>query len=130
VLTYYLLRAVDRGVRVRLLLDDMATNGMDPALATLAWHPKMEVRIINPYANRRLWCFEALTHFDIATRRMHNNSFSVDNIVTIVGGLNVGDEYYDAHEQVNFGDVDVMAVGPAAVQVERQFDLYWNSDLS
>jgi putative cardiolipin synthase len=117
-------------VRVRLLLDDMATKGIDAQLATLDTHPNFEVRTVNPYANRGFRALETLVRFDAVTRRMHNKSFSVDNLMTIVGGRNVGDEYYGVHEDVNFGDLDVLAVGPAAAKVGNQFDLYWNSELA
>jgi len=130
ILTYQLLRAADRGVRVRLLLDDMATKGIDEQLATLDTHPNIEVRIVNPYANRRFRGLETLARFDTVTRRMHNKSFTIDNVMTIVGGRNVGDEYFGAHEDVNFGDMDVLAIGPAAAEVGTQFDLYWNSALA
>lgn len=130
VLANALLRAADRGIRVRLLLDDMATKGIDTQLAALDSHPNFDVRIVNPYANRGFRALETLARFDSVTRRMHNKSFSVDNSITIVGGRNVGDEYYAAHEDVNFGDMDVLALGPAAVEVGDQFDLYWNSALS
>ncbi|MGB5834794.1 MAG: phospholipase D family protein [Thiohalocapsa sp.] len=130
ILTDRLLRAADRGVRVRLLLDDMTTKGLDAQLATLDSHPNIAVRIVNPYANRGFRAIETLTRFDTVTRRMHNKSFSVDDTMTIVGGRNVGDEYYGADENVNFGDLDVLATGPAAVEVGEQFDLYWNSALA
>ncbi len=130
ILTYRLLRAADRGVRVRLLLDDMATKGIDTQLATLDAHRNIEVRIVNPYANRGFRALETLARFDTVTRRMHNKSFSVDNSITIVGGRNIGDEYFGTHEDVNFGDLDVLAVGPAAAKVGNQFDLYWNSELA
>jgi putative cardiolipin synthase len=129
-LTYRLLSAADRGVRVRLLLDDMATKGNDTALATLDAHPNIAVRIVNPFANRSLRGFETLARFGTVTRRMHNKSFTVDNLMTIVGGRNIGDEYFGTHENVNFGDMDVLAMGPAAAEVGHQFDLYWNSDLA
>ena len=130
ILTYRLLRAADRGVRVRLLLDDMATKGIDAQLATLDAHPNIDVRIVNPYANRGFRALETLARFDTVTRRMHNKSFSVDNLMTIVGGRNIGDEYFGVHEDVNFGDLDVLAVGPAASKVGNQFDLYWNNRLA
>jgi putative cardiolipin synthase len=130
ILTERLLRAADRGVRVRLLLDDMATPGIDAALATLDSHPAIEVRIVNPFANRGFRALEALARFDSVTRRMHNKSFTVDNQMTVVGGRNVGDEYFGTHERVNFGDMDVLALGPAAADVGTQFDRYWNSDLA
>lgn len=130
VLTYRLLDAADRGVRVRLLLDDMATRGIDTPLATLDSHPNVEVRIVNPYADRGFRVLDVLTRFRAATRRMHNKSYTVDNTITVVGGRNVGDEYFGTHEEVNFGDMDVMAVGPVAEKVGAQFDLYWNSPLA
>jgi putative cardiolipin synthase len=130
VLTDRLLRAADRGVRVRLLLDDMTTKGIDTQLATLDVHPNIDVRIVNPFANRSFRGLETLARFDTVTRRMHNKSFSVDDTMTIVGGRNVGDEYYGVHENVNFGDLDVLAMGPAAMKVGEQFDLYWNSALA
>jgi putative cardiolipin synthase len=129
-LTDRLLRAADRGVRVRLLLDDMTTKGLDAQLATLDTHPNIAVRIVNPYANRGFRGLEALARFDTVTRRMHNKSFSVDDTMTIVGGRNVGDEYYGVDENVNFGDLDVLATGPVAGKVGEQFDLYWNSTLA
>ncbi len=129
ILTYRLLRAADRGVRVRLLLDDMTTKGIDTPLATLDAHPNIEVRIVNPYANRGFRGLETLTRFDAVTRRMHNKSFTVDNLITVVGGRNIGDEYFGTHENVNFGDLDVLALGPVASEVGQQFDLYWNSDI-
>jgi putative cardiolipin synthase len=117
-------------VRVRLLLDDMTTKGIDKQLATLDAHLNMEVRVVNPYANRGFRALETLTRFKTVTRRMHNKSFSVDNVMTVVGGRNIGDEYFGTHENVNFGDMDVLAVGPAAAKVGKQFDLYWNSALA
>ncbi len=129
ILTYRLLRAADRGVRVRLLLDDMTTKGIDTPLATLDAHPNIEVRIVNPYANRGFRGLETLARFDAVTRRMHNKSFTVDNLITVVGGRNIGDEYFGTHEIVNFGDLDVLALGPVASEVGQQFDLYWNSDI-
>jgi putative cardiolipin synthase len=125
-----LLRAADRGVRVRLLLDDMATPRMDGILTALDSHPEIQVRILNPFANRDFRGVEMLVRFDQVSRRMHNKSFTVDNVLTIVGGRNVGDEYFDAHEDVNFADMDVLAAGPAALKVGKQFDLYWNSPLA
>lgn len=129
-LTYRLLRAADRGVRVRLLLDDMTTQGIDTRLATLDGHPNIDVRIVNPYANRGFRAFETLARFERVTRRMHNKSFTVDNITTILGGRNIGDEYFGSHAEVNFGDMDVLAAGPVAAEVGEQFDRYWNSDIA
>jgi len=119
-----LLRAADRGVRVRLLLDDILTKGYDAGMAALDSHPNFEVRIFNPFAARK----SRVTITDIArvNRRMHNKSFTVDNQITIIGGRNIAAEYFAAHDDVNFGDVDVVGAGPVVQDVSDMFDLYWN----
>lgn len=126
----YLLQAADRGVRVRLLLDDMDMGGRDAGLAALDQHPNIEIRLFNPFPSRSMRVFNLLTHFGTVTRRMHNKSFTVDNQATIVGGRNIGDEYFDASEGTNFGDMDLLAVGPITNEVSGAFDRYWNSDLA
>ena len=120
-------RAADRGVRVRILLDDANTGGQDEIIAALATHPNIEVRLYNPLVPRSARALNFLTDFARANRRMHNKSFTADNAVTIVGGRNVGDEYFAAGEGVAFTDLDVMAVGAAVREVSNAFDLYWNS---
>ena len=105
-------RAADRGVRVRLLLDDNNTTGLDGFLGALTSHPNIKVRLFNPFRLRRLRPLEYLTDFARLNRRMHNKSFTVDGQVAIVGGRNIGDEYFDAHQALSFVDLDVMAVGP------------------
>jgi putative cardiolipin synthase len=120
-------RAADRGVRVRLLLDDANTGGLDAILAALATHPNIEVRLYNPLVPRSARALNFVTDFERANRRMHNKSFTADNAVTIVGGRNVGNEYFAAGEGVAFTDLDVMAVGAAVREVSSAFDLYWNS---
>ncbi len=119
--------AADRGVRVRLLLDDNNTAGLDPTLAALNAHPHIEVRLFNPFVHRKLRAIGYLTDFSRANRRMHNKSFTVDNQVTIIGGRNIGDEYFGATDDVLFADLDVMAVGPVVNDVSRDFDRYWAS---
>lgn len=121
-------RAADRGVRVRLLLDDHSTAGLDPLLAALDAHPNIEVRLFNPFAARRWRVLELAADFGRLNRRMHNKSFTVDNQVTIVGGRNVGDEYFGAGQDALFVDLDVMASGPVVDEVSREFDRYWASD--
>ena len=120
-------RAAERGVRVRFLLDDMGTTGQDERLAAFDAHPNVEVRLYNPFANRSLRTIDFTTDFARVNRRMHNKSFTADNQVTIVGGRNVGDEYYGAGEGVEFADLDVVAIGPIVRDVSNAFDLYWNS---
>jgi len=123
-------QAADRGVRVRLLLDDNNTSGLDSVLAALNAHPNIQVRLFNPFVFRRVRALGYLTDFARANRRMHNKSFTADNQVTIVGGRNVGDEYFGAGDDVSFADLDVMAVGPVVTDVSKDFDRYWNSNSS
>ena len=98
-------RAAERGVRVRLLLDDNGIAGLDPALAALDAHLNIEVRLFNPFANRSFRWLGYLADFSRLNRRMHNKSFTADNQATIVGGRNVGDEYFDAAEGLVFVDL-------------------------
>jgi putative cardiolipin synthase len=118
--------AADRGVRVRLLLDDNNTSGLDQTLAALDSHPNIEVRLFNPFVIRKPR-IGYLTDFSRANRRMHNKSFTADNQVTIIGGRNIGDEYFGAAEGLLFVDLDVMAVGPVVTEVSKDFDRYWSS---
>jgi putative cardiolipin synthase len=120
-------RAAERGVRVRLLLDDVGTAGLDATIADLGSHPNIEVRLYNPLANRGLRATNYLTDFPRINRRMHNKSFTVDNQATIVGGRNIGNEYTGAGRGVIFEDLDVIAAGPVVREVSAAFDLYWNS---
>lgn len=119
--------AADRGVRVRLLLDDNDTAGLDPTIAALAAHANIEVRLFNPLVNRRARWSNYLFDFGRINHRMHNKSFTVDNEVTVVGGRNIGDEYFNAGGDVTFADLDVVAIGPIVAQVSNSFDAFWNS---
>jgi cardiolipin synthase C len=125
-----LLCAANRGVRVRLLLDDINTGGLDNTLSALDSHPNVQVRLFNPFAMRDHRWLGYLTDFSRLNRRMHNKSFTADNQVTIVGGRNVGDEYFDATNAVAFVDLDVMAIGPVVRDVSSNFDRYWASESS
>lgn len=122
-----LVQAAGRGVRVRLLLDDVGTAADDMALLMLDDHPNIEVRLFNPVATRGARGLGYLTDFSRVNRRMHNKSFTADNQATIVGGRNVGDEYFEARPDLDFGDLDVIAIGPAVQQVSDGFDRYWNN---
>jgi putative cardiolipin synthase len=122
--------AADRGVRVRLLLDDANTTGLDATLAALNAHPNIEVRLFNPFLHRNRRVLDYASDFSRVIRRMHNKSFTVDNQVTIVGGRNVGDEYFGVPGAVAFEDLDVIAVGPVVHEVSSAFDRYWASDSS
>ena len=125
-----LLKAADRGVRVRLLVDDMDMAGRDTGSAVLDSHPNIEVRMFNPFGRNTGRLFQYISGFNTLTRRSHNKSFTVDSVATIVGGRNIGNEYFVADPAFAFLDLDVLAVGPAAAQVAGSFDLYWNHELS
>jgi putative cardiolipin synthase len=128
--TDLLLKAADRGVRVRLLVDDMDLAGRDLGVVALDSHPNIEVRIFNPFSRNVGRTFQFLTRLGSVTRRMHNKTFTVDNQVSILGGRNIGNEYFDADPDLAFADLDVMAVGPVVGEVSSVFDQYWNSELA
>ncbi|MBC5783824.1 phospholipase D family protein [Ramlibacter sp. USB13] len=119
--------AAERGVRVRVLLDDANTSGLDDMIAALDAHPHIEVRLFNPFANRTWRLGDLAVDFGRVNRRMHNKAFVVDNQAAVVGGRNVGDEYLGADTPVAFTDLDVMAIGPVVPEVSSVFDRYWNS---
>src|SRR5690606_14280163 len=122
--------AAERGLRVRLLLDDNNTSGLDTILAALNNHPNIEVRLFNPFATRKFRWIGYLTDFSRLNRRMHNKSFTIDNQATVIGGRNVGDEYFGAIEGILFADLDVLAIGPVVQAVSDDFDRYWASGSS
>ncbi|QEI06834.1 phospholipase D family protein [Pigmentiphaga aceris] len=122
-----LARAAERGVRVRLLLDDNGAKGLDKTLAVLDAHPNMEVRLFNPFVQRSFRAIGYVTDFSRLNRRMHNKSMTADNQATIIGGRNIADEYFDVADTMSFADLDVMAVGPVVNDVSTDFDRYWAS---
>ena len=119
--------AAKRGVRVRILLDDNNTAGLDETLTALDAHPNIEVRLFNPLTIRTPRWLGYVTDLLRLNRRMHNKSFTSDNQATIIGGRNIGDEYFDASEDMVFADLDVIAVGPVANDVSADFERYWRS---
>ena len=120
-------RAADRGVRVRLLLDDNGTSGLDAEIAQLNAHENAEVRLYNPFNLRRFKLLSFGFDFFRLNRRMHNKSFTVDGLATIVGGRNIGDEYFGIGSTPLFVDLDVLAVGKIVPEVATDFDRYWAS---
>ncbi|HEX4856255.1 MAG TPA: phospholipase D family protein [Limnobacter sp.] len=125
-----LLRAGQRGVRVRLLLDDNGISGLDTQLNRLDTHPNIEVRLFNPFQIRNPKWLGYLADFSRLNRRMHNKSFTVDNMVTISGGRNIGDEYFGLKKEdttVLFTDLDLLCIGEVVGAVSNDFDVYWNS---
>ncbi len=125
-----LLDAADRGVRVRLLLDDLHQRTSEKVFSILDSHPNIEVRVFNPYMNRTFIFFDAFTRFKEANKRMHNKAFIADNQIAIVGGRNIGDEYFEASEELDFGDIDILTTGPVVKEVSQTFDIFWNHHLS
>ncbi|EWC43158.1 phospholipase D family protein [Stutzerimonas stutzeri] len=129
-----LLQAADRGVRVRLLLDDTTSDGQDYQIATLAAHPNIQIRVFNPLhlgrSNAVTRTLGRLLHLSLQHRRMHNKLMLVDGSLAIVGGRNLGDEYFEADQGINFTDIDLLGAGPVAEQLAQSFDEYWNDQLS
>ncbi len=121
-----LLKAADRGVRVRFLLDDIFTTAPDRNLLLIDQHPNIEVRLFNPISRRGFHSLNFVGDFKQANRRMHNKSFTVDNQVSVTGGRNIADEYFDLKTDSVFIDDDVLAVGPIAAKISNSFNEYWN----
>ena len=124
-----LLRAANRGVRVRFLVDDMNAKGYDTGFAALDSHENIELRIFNPFAHRKARGLDAFSMGRL-TRRMHNKSFTVDNHMTLIGGRNIANEYFDANPGEKFGDLDVLTIGSIVPKVSAMFDSYWNHPAS
>ena len=120
-----LVAAARRGVRVRLLLDDNGVGGLDPALATLMRVAGIELRLFNPFVLRWPKPLGYLTDFSRLNRRMHNKSLAADGAFAVIGGRNVGDEYFGATTGELFADLDVVAAGPVVADLARDFDRYW-----
>jgi putative cardiolipin synthase len=128
VLAERVLRAADRGVRVRLLIDDISTEDTEFGFARMDSHPNIEIRLFNPFADRDGRLLQFATDFDRLNHRMHNKAFIADNAAAIIGGRNIGDNYFGIGAVANFRDLDVGLVGPVVQQLSRSFDLYWNSE--
>lgn len=129
-LAYEVLLAADRGVRVRLLLDDMDARSRDGLLMALDQHPNIDIRLFNPFATRSgalRTLAEVFSRGSRLNHRMHNKAWIADGRIALVGGRNVGDEYFAASASVNFVDLDVLLAGSAVTDAERSFDEYWNS---
>ena len=132
----YLLRSLrdasERGVRVRLIIDDLYTSGQDPLLIGLDAYPNVEVRLFNPFpAGRQNFLTRFVVNakeFDRVHRRMHNKLFIADGVMAVAGGRNIADEYFMASAGANFVDLDTFVVGAILPRLGALFDLYWNSD--
>jgi putative cardiolipin synthase len=131
----YMLRslrdAANRGVRVRILMDDLYTAGADELLMGLAAHPRVELRLFNPFPAGRdhTWSrfLRSALDFNRVNRRMHNKMLIVDGVMAVAGGRNIADEYFMRHAQANFVDLDVFVTGALVPQMQALFDDYWAS---
>jgi cardiolipin synthase C len=121
------MKAAARGVKVRLLIDDPYYKANDPVIAALDAHPNVEIRLFNPFTNRRWSRIDFIRDFRRVNRRMHNKLMVTDNAAAIVGGRNIGDIYYGVNTIANYRDLDVLAGGPVVGDLSRVFDRYWNS---
>lgn len=130
----YIVRAADRGVKVRILVDDIMVEASGKELLTMDAHPNIEIKVYNPGVNVGKNIFSKLkkytTDFRNANQRMHNKTFIVDEKITITGGRNIADEYFDYDHEYNFRDRDVLLLGKVVGQVENSFELFWNNKLS
>jgi putative cardiolipin synthase len=126
-----LMRAAERGVRVRVLVDDLDARAKHDLFMVADQHPQIEVRIFNPFYNR-YGAIGKISEFMLRgsrlNHRMHNKAWIADNRIAIVGGRNIGDEYFGASQHSNFADLDVAVTGPIVADVSREFDEYWNSE--
>ena len=126
-LMHAVLAAADRGVRVRLLLDDIGASPDDEVLLALASHPGVEVRLFNPLGWRQVPAISLLADLPRINRRMHSKTFLADGQIAVLGGRNIGDEYFDATRDFSFGDLDVLTAGPVVPDVSAAFEAYWQS---
>lgn len=132
-LAHRLLQAADRGVSVRILVDDMDARAKNAGFAALDAHPRIEVRMFNPFKSRAGFLNkvkEIVGSFPRLNRRMHNKTWIADNRIAIIGGRNLGDEYFGASDHVNFVDLDFAMVGPIVRDASASFDEYWNAPVT
>ena len=128
ILAERLIRAADRGVRVRVLVDDINLAGRDPLVAAMDAHPRIEVRIFNPFAHRGSRSIDFLIDLARINHRMHNKVMIADNALAIVGGRNIGNHYFEVATDANFRDLDIAAAGPIVREVSDVFDRFWNGE--
>jgi putative cardiolipin synthase len=129
-LAYYVLKAADRGVKVRILLDDIGLEVRDTIIASFDAHPNIEIRIFNPFSVRRSHGLNFLIDFDRVNHRMHNKTFVMDNSLVIIGGRNIGNHYFGVDDHMNFRDLDVLGAGPIVREVSTVYDYFWNGEWS
>lgn len=123
---YKIIEAADRGVKVRLLIDDNNAGKMEGVYLALDQHSNIEVKLFNPYRFRRLRPVDMVLDLKRINRRMHNKTFTADNQISLIGGRNMSNQYYNVSDSYQFSDVDVMLVGQAVDDITHSFDEYWN----
>jgi putative cardiolipin synthase len=123
-----LVQAADRGVRVRVLVDDINLSGRDETVASIDAHPNIEIRVFNPFANRDRRALDFLIDLNRINHRMHNKLMVMDNAVAIVGGRNIGNHYFGVATDANFRDLDIAAAGPVVRDISKAFDHFWDGD--
>ena len=123
---YKIIEAADRGVKVRLLIDDNNAGKMEGVYLALDQHPNIEVKLFNPYRFRSMRPLEMVIDLKRINRRMHNKTFTADNQISLIGGRNMSNQYYNVSDSYQFSDVDVMLVGQAVDDITHSFDEYWN----
>ena len=130
----YLVRAADRGVKVRILIDDMMVEAGAHDILTMDSHENISIKVYNPGVNLGKNIVQKLSKFKYdfvnANQRMHNKTFTVDGKISITGGRNIADEYFDYDHEYNFRDRDILLIGKASETVEKSFEEFWNDTLS
>jgi len=128
ILAERLARAAERGVRVRVLVDDANVQDRDAAVASFDAHPNIEVRLFNPFAQRKAKMLDFVTDFERVNHRMHNKLMVFDGAAAIVGGRNMSDPFFGVNATQSFRDLDVVAVGPIVRELSKVYDRFWNGD--
>lgn len=121
-----IIQAADRGVKVRMLVDDNNAKSMEAIYLALDQHVNIEVKLFNPYRFRRLRPVDMVLDLKRINRRMHNKTFTADNQISVIGGRNMSNHYYNVSDNYQFSDVDVILVGQAVEDIQHSFDEYWN----
>lgn len=124
-------KAAERGVIVRLLLDDFNSNAkLDQQLLRFASHPNIAVRIVNPLMHRKFQMLNFVTGLPCINRRMHNKSMIFDKQITIIGGRNIGNEYLSNDQNSQFADLDVLLIGKVVADIDNSFTSYWSAPIA
>ncbi|AOA60002.1 phospholipase [Acinetobacter larvae] len=125
---YKIIQAADRGVKIRLLIDDNNAHAMEGVYLALSQHANIEVKLFNPYRFRTLRAIDMVLDLKRINRRMHNKTFTADHQVSLIGGRNMSNQYYNISDNYQFSDLDVMLVGDAVDDINHSFDEYWNHE--